>query len=290
MTQEPLLQSSPRPTAQDPPGAGSSSPWVASASYWPSASTSLDPVSLQPSSERMCLPLRPAHPRPSGFSRHPPSGCRDLAIKAYCLARACLQTALGLLWPGKRTCMCRFSWRERRRRGLCDRLGNERSRLCGFRGAGRACGGSRGAAWRKGAGPSVSTPAHMGASCGVPGRPLSVHPPKGCLPFSWSFCPSFGSPGRGTPILVSGSVSLLWYFAVAAPRILVTSSDSPSSCRCSGAFPAVCTLPFDPQTCPVPVDVTHPIFFPSCFLFSSGIPFALAPTLSLHGPIILASL
>ncbi|MEJ1282076.1 hypothetical protein NN561_013029 [Cricetulus griseus] len=88
----------------------------------------------------MSLPLRPAHPRQSGFSRHPASGCRDLAIKAYCLARASLQTAFGLLWPGKRSCMCRFGGRERRRRGPCDRLGNERSRLCGSPGAGGACG------------------------------------------------------------------------------------------------------------------------------------------------------
>lgn len=50
------------------------------------------------------------------------------------------------------------------------------------------------------------------------------------------------------------------------------------------------SLRFDPQTCPGPVEVTHPIYFPSCFLFSSGVPFALAPTLNLHGPIILASL
>lgn len=245
--------------------------------------------SLQPSSERMCLPLRPAHPRPSGFSRHPPSGCRDLAIKAYCLARACLQTALGLLWSGERTCMCRFSWRERRRRGLCDRLGNERSRLCGFRGAGRAYGGSRGAAWRKGAGPSVSTPAHMGASCGVPGSPLSV-PRRAACPF----------PGLSVPVLSPQAVALpssslarsLSLGILLSPHLAFWSPRVTRPPRADALEPFLqfASLPFDPQTCPVPVEVTHPIYFPSCFLFSSGVPFALAPTLSLHGPIILASL
>lgn len=236
MTQALLCQSSPRPTVQEhPEPLARPRPRVASAPYRPSTSSQLAPVpSSPPSPSSTSAPHRahapPPPPRPStactqaGLSRHPPSDCRDIAIKAHCLARACPADGFRAAVAGKRSCMCRFSWRERRRRGLCDRLGNEHSRCCGSEALAERLRAAEALPCRKGAGPSGSTPAHMG---GLLWRPRDLPGASAFLPVLFPVLARFHLPSlwHSHPCPWLG---LFGYFAVAAP---CTSSDSPLSCQ-----------------------------------------------------------
>lgn len=143
----------------------------------------------------------------------------------------------------------------------------------------------------KGRGPGRASPRPptWGPPVASPEPPLSLSPPMGYLPFPWSFCPDFISPGLGTYILVPGSVSLLWCFAVAPRCILVTSSDSPPSCR------DVCSLSCNLHPSHINLRPALPLLKSHTPTITSPllprpIPFALGPVLSLHGPFIVASL
>lgn len=191
------------------------------------------------------LPSAPPPP-PLGFSRQPPSGDLNLAIKAYCLAG------------------------PRRADGLSGGPGRGRGIACvasaggsGGSGGGGGCatawvttpraspsseelvesvGGSRGAVRRKGAGPGVSTPPPTWApvvSLGLPlrlGSSPNSWPPMSpqcsyILPLADSSAPIFClqilvSPPPPTPIASRIPVSLAWRLAAPTPCTLGTSGHS----------------------------------------------------------------
>lgn len=126
--------------------------------------------------------------------------------------------------------------------------------------------------WRPRALPLAS--ALLRATCPFPGLSAPILSPQAMALSSSSLARS-----------LSLDILLSPHLAFWSPRVT-----RPPRADALEPFLQFASLPFGPQTCLVPVEVIHPIYFPSCFLFSLCVPFALAPTLSLHGPIILASL
>lgn len=280
-------------------------PRVTSTAYWLSAARRLGPAPEQNAHALQCPSASASRLLATAAQRRPESRDKGLLSRGTAAGRRAFRRP----WPGKRSCMCRFSWRqwrERRRRGLCDRPGNDPSCLSLFREARRERGGSRGSAWRKGAGPGVSTPPPTWALLVSPGWPLRLR----CSPNSWpplspqcsyilplaDSSPIFSlqilvSPPPPTPIPFPDSCVPPLAFSYPHPLYSghlwspTPSQAFPASFRPAALWPLLlqfASLPDHPQTfCPITTDHPPHLIIPLLPSFHQCAP---TPTPILHGP------